>query len=46
MESIIFWDVTAEDDTLHNHRCENLKSYIIYKCTHHSLQEREQAKKK
>jgi hypothetical protein len=36
MENIIFWDMTPcsplsfpEDDTLHNHRCENLKSYNI-----------------
>jgi hypothetical protein len=27
-----------EDDTLHNHRCENLKSYIVFKCVHpHSV---------
>jgi hypothetical protein len=37
MESINFWDVTTrrhipEDDTLHNHRCKNLKSYIIIGC--------------
>jgi hypothetical protein len=37
---IIFWDMTPcsllshipEDDTLHNHCCENLKSYIIFAC--------------
>jgi hypothetical protein len=33
LKSIIFWDMTTwchipEDDTLHNHRCENLKSYM------------------
>jgi hypothetical protein len=34
MKSIIFWDTTRrhipEDYTLHNHRCENLKSYILH----------------
>jgi hypothetical protein len=31
LKSIIFWDMTPcsplNDDTLHNRRCENLKSY-------------------
>jgi hypothetical protein len=42
MKSIFFWDMTSgttqrttrrhipEEDTLQNHRCENLKSYILY----------------
>jgi hypothetical protein len=32
MKSIIFWDTRRhipEDDTLQNHLCENLKSYIL-----------------
>jgi hypothetical protein len=24
------WHHIPEDDTLHNHRCENLKSYMFY----------------
>jgi hypothetical protein len=38
LKSIIFWELTPysplsfiqQDDTFHNHRCENLKSYITY----------------
>jgi hypothetical protein len=27
-----------EDNTLHNHRCENLKSYMVYEVLHVGLQ--------
>jgi hypothetical protein len=36
--SVVFQQTTRryipEDSTLHNHRCENLKSYIIHLCIH------------
>jgi hypothetical protein len=37
MKSIFFWDMTPcshipEEDTLQNHRCEDLKSYIELIC--------------
>jgi hypothetical protein len=35
MESRATWRYIPEDSTLHNHRCENLKSYIYYNFVWH-----------